>query len=75
MLTYFPISARAKEGVVGLVVAILIYVVVAAIFGWVIGFLGGIALGKILGIIGWIFEVYCTIGVIVAILAFLKIVK
>ena len=77
MLGSWPVSARAKEGVVGFVIALVIYVILAAVGGLIIGFLakvGGLV-GWIIGIAGGIIDLYCFIGIIIAILVLLKIVK
>ncbi len=76
MLSLFPISARAKKGLLGLVVSIIIYAILAAILPAILGiFKWGSLLGKVVGIAQWVVGAYCTVGVIVSILAFLKIVK
>ena len=77
MLQIWPISARAAKGnVVGLVVSIIIYIVIAAVVPFVLGVFHVAGLvGTILGFAMWIFNVYCGVGIIVSILAFLGIVK
>lgn len=72
---YFPQAFKAND-VKSLIIALLIYAVLAVVGGFVIGLLGIIPIiGFIAGILGWLLEIYCTIGVILAILVFLKIVK
>ena len=76
MLKFFPISARAKKDVVGLIVSILLYIVVSAVLGFVFSLLSAIPLvGWIIGIIGSLVGLYCFIGIVVSILVFLKVVK
>ena len=76
MLKYFPLSARAKKDVVGLIVSILLYIVVSAVLGFVFSLLSEIpVLGWVIGIIGSIVGLYCFIGIIVSILVFLKVIK
>ena len=76
MLKYFPISARAKKDVVGLIVSILIYLVVSAVLGFVFSLLSDIPLiGWIIGIVGGLVGLYCFIGIVVSILVFLKVIK
>jgi len=71
----FPVSMRAKD-TNGLIVSILMYAIVfVALFlinkvvsiipliGWVVGVLSGVI------------DLYCVIGIIIAVLVFLKIVK
>lgn len=76
MLKYFPLSARAKKDVVGLIVSILLYIVVSAVLGFVFSLLSAIPLvGWIIGIIGSLVGLYCFVGIVVSILVFLKVVK
>jgi hypothetical protein len=71
----FPQAMQAK-GIRGLLIAILIYVIVNFVGGLVLGLLDAIPLiGFVFGLIGWVLRIYCAVGVIVAILVFLKIVK
>ena len=75
MLKYFPISARAKT-LGGLLVSILIYIVVGFLIGLGLKILSILPLIDILlGIIGWLVELYIAVGVVVAILVFLKVIK
>lgn len=72
---YFPQAFKAND-VKSLIIALLIYAVLAVVGGFIIGLLGIIPIiGFIAGILGWLLEIYCTIGIILAILVFLKIVK
>ena len=75
MLKYFPISARAKT-LGGLLVSILIYIVVGFLIGLGLKILAILPLIDILlSIIGWLVELYIAVGVVVAILVFLKVIK
>ena len=68
--------AMQANDVKGLIIAILIYAVVNFVGGFVLGLLDAIPLvGFVFGIIGWALSIYCAVGIIVAILVFLKIVK
>ena len=72
---YFPQAFKAND-VKSLIIALLIYAVLAVVGGFVIGLLGIIPIiGFIAGVLGWLLEIYCTIGIILAILVFLKVVK
>ena len=72
---FFPQATQAHD-VRGLVIAILIYAVANLVIGFVLGFLNKIPLiGFVFGVIGWALGIYCAVGIIVAILVFLKIVK
>ena len=72
---YFPHAFRVND-VKSLIINLLIYAVIAFVTGIVLGILGIIPIiGFVVGIIGWLVEIYCTVGVILAILVFLKIVQ
>ena len=65
----FPYSFGASD-VVGLVIKILVYMVASAVICFVLSLIPLVG-----GIASWVVGTYCTIGWIVAILVFLKIVK
>ena len=72
---FFPQAMQAHD-VKGLIIAILIYAVVNFVGGLVLGLLDAIPLvGFVFGVLGWALGIYCAVGIIVAILVFLKIVK
>ncbi len=72
---YFPHAFKAND-IKSLVIALVIYAVIAFVGGLILGILGAIpVIGFIAKVIGWVLELYCTAGIILAILAFLKIVK
>lgn len=72
---YFP-NAFGATDVKPLVVALLIYAVVACVGGFVLGLLGIIpVIGYIARVVGWVLDVYCAVGIILAILVFLKVIK
>lgn len=72
---FFPQAMQAHD-VKGLVIAILIYAVINFVGGLVLGLLDAIPLvGFVFGVLGWVLGIYCTVGIIVAILVFLKVVK
>lgn len=67
----FPFSFKATD-VVGLVISIVIYVIAPTI----LGLLGKIPLiGFIFGILAWASGIYCTIGIVLSILYFVKVIK
>lgn len=72
---FFPQAMQAHD-VKGLIIAILIYAVVNFVGGFVLGLLDAIPLvGFVFGVLGWVLGIYCAVGIIVAVLVFLKIVK
>ena len=69
----FPFKAKAKD-VGSLIIAIVIYLGVGIIAGAVIGLLSGIpVLGWIAGIVCALIDLYCLVGIVVAVLTFLDI--
>jgi VIT1/CCC1 family predicted Fe2+/Mn2+ transporter len=71
----FPYSFGTAD-VKSLVIKILVYLVASAVVGFLLGLLSGIPLvGAVAGVIGWAFGLYCTVGWILAILNFLKVLK
>ena len=72
---FFPQAMQAHD-VKGLIIAILIYAVVNFVGGLVLGLLDAIPLvGFVFGVLGWVLSIYCAVGIITAILVFLKVVK
>ena len=72
---YFPHAFKAED-VKSLVIALVVYVLIDIVCGAVIGLLAKIpVLGIIFGILGSLVGLYALIGIILSILAFLKIVK
>lgn len=76
MLKYFPFSKQAKTDVMHCLVVVIGYCFVA----WVAGFLGDLLsilplINIVVGLAVVLIRLYCTVGAIVAILAFLNIVK
>ena len=70
---FFPQAMQAQD-VKGLVIAILIYAVVNFVGGLVLGLLKVIPLvGFVFGVLGWALSIYCAVGIIAAILVFLKV--
>ena len=70
---FFPQAMQAQD-VKGLVIAILIYAVVNFVGGLVLGLLKVIPLvGFVFGVLGWALSIYCAVGIIAAILIFLKV--
>ena len=82
---FFPfvfanVDVKEKD-VNSLVISIIVHLVAGLVVGFVLGFAAGI-LGGILGILGWIiglvdglFGLYCLIGIVLAVLKFLGMVK
>lgn len=71
---YFPLNAKVdKNNVVSLILVIVVYIVIAAVLGVIVGLISAI---PIVGIIGWIVSiligVYELIGIILAVLTFVK---
>ena len=72
---YFPQAFSAKD-VKSLIIALVIYAVIAFVGGLVLGLLGIIPIiGFIASVIGWVLRIYCAVGIILAILVFLKVIQ
>lgn len=72
---YFPHAFKAVD-VKSLIINLVVYAVIAFVAGLVLGLLGILPIiGFVFGILGWLVELYCTAGVILTILVFLKIVQ
>lgn len=72
---YFPQAFAAKE-VSSLIIALLIYAVIAVLGGFVLDLLTIIPIvGFIFSVLAWVLRLYCAVGIILAILVFLKIVQ
>ncbi|MBE6925106.1 MAG: hypothetical protein E7466_07735 [Ruminococcaceae bacterium] len=75
---FFPFAFNFKaKDVTGLIVSIIIHFVVGAVLGIVFGWLlAGIPIiGILFGIIGWAGDLYCTAGIVFAILTFCGVIK
>ncbi len=71
----FPLSFNLKNGS-SLLKSVIIYVVVSVVSGWIGSLLGGIALiGWIVGIAAWLIQIYCVIGLVLAVLSYFRIIK
>ncbi len=70
---YFPFQAKSKD-ITSLVIAIIAYVVIGVVGGFVIGLLGAIpVVGILCTIVGILLEIYTLAGIILAVLDFLGI--
>lgn len=72
---FFPLSFGSKD-VANLVVKALIYLVVGIIAGFAIGILANIpVINLVTGLVGTLVDLYCVVGIVIAILDYLKILK
>ena len=65
----FPLSFKAKKGIGGLLVNILIHLVADLVAGLIIGLI------PILGLLGGLIGLYFTVGIVLSILDYLKVIK
>ena len=74
---YFPISFKFTGSVKDLIIGIVIYLVAGLIVSFLFGLVGKILpfLGWLLGIIGGVFDLYCTVGIVLQVLVFAKVLK
>ncbi len=66
---FFPYSFGAKD-VTGLVIKILVYLVAGAVVGFVLGLIPLIG-----GLLGSLVGLYSTVGIVLVILDYLKVIK
>lgn len=72
----FPFSFAEKNGIGGLIVNILLYLVVGAIAGVAIALLAAIpVIGLIIGLLGGLIDLYVLVGIIISILDYCKVLK
>jgi len=73
----WPMVFKIEKGNVGsFIVRLILFVVVCAVVGWVIGLLSGIFLiGIIFSILGALLELYGLVGIVLCILVFVGTVK
>ena len=73
---YFPGPSEAKVDVIHLLVVIAVYLLANWLVGFVFGLVSWIPiLGWLVAIVRVVIRVYLSVGVLVALLAFLKMVK
>lgn len=72
---FFPYSFGVKD-LTDMIVKIIVYVVVGAIASVLIGLLKEIfIIGAIIGALGGLVDLYCTVGIVLAILDHFKVLK
>ncbi len=72
----FPYSFKAKKDLGALIVNVLIYFVFDIVAGAIIGLLSGLPLiGWAFALVGSLLGLYVTVGLILSILHYLKVVK
>lgn len=72
----FPLTRSARKGARTMIVAIILYVVIAAAASLILGLFYWIpAVGLILRLVNWLIGIYCAAGIVVALLAFCGVLK
>ncbi len=72
---FFPYSFKAN-GLVAFIITLIIYAVIDVVCGFIIGLLSKIAIiGPIFGLLGSLVGLYALVGIVLAILVFLKVLK
>ncbi len=71
---FFPISTKVqKENLRSLIISIVIYISISLVMGVADMLLGWIpVLGFLLGLVFYMLGIYCTIGIIIAIIRFFR---
>ena len=74
---FFPFSFKVRvKNWTDLIISLLIYIVIGAVAGVVLGFLGGIpVLGLVFNLIGWVLSLYTTAGMVLSVLVCLDVLK
>lgn len=71
----FPYSFHVAD-LKNLIIKIVVYIVGSFLVSLVVGLLSFIpVLNILLRIIGWIVDIYCVVGIVLAVLDFLKVLK
>lgn len=72
----FPLSFKYADTVANLVIGILIYVVVGAVAGVLLGWLSLIPiLGFVFSLVSTVLGIYCLAGIVIEVLVFTKVLK
>lgn len=71
---FFPVSAKVKkQDLASLIISIVIYIAVGLVVGVADKLLGWIpVLGFLLGLVFYVIGIYCTVGIIIAIIRFFR---
>ena len=74
---YWPTPFKVQKGdIASLIIQLLIFIVICAVIGWLIGLLAGIpVIGIVFSLVGALFEIYGLVGIVLCVLKFLDIVK
>lgn len=71
----FPLSFNLNNAS-SLWKSVIIYLVAAVLAGWLSSILGGIVLiGWIIGLLMWLAQIYCAVGVVLALLSYFKVIS
>jgi hypothetical protein len=72
----FPLAFKEKKTIGALIVNVLIHLVFNVVAGAVIGLLSGLPLiGWVFGLVGGLIGLYFTVGIVLSVLDYLKIIK
>ena len=72
---FFPQAFKAKD-LTSLIVALIVYIIIDVVCGFVIGLLAALPLiGFIFALAGGLVGLYAFVGIILSILVFLKVIK
>jgi len=74
---FFPISFKLADSVKNLIIGIVIYLLAGLVVSIALSMVGKILpfLGLILGLVGGVIDLYCTVGIVLEVLVFAKILK
>jgi len=72
----FPFTKSAKKSLVSLIVYVILFAGVGAVAGFIGKLTGWLPLlGWLFNLLVWVIRVYCGLSIIVAILAYFKVIK
>lgn len=72
---FWPNAFKAND-VAGLIVTIIVYLLIGIVLGWLISIVSLIPIINIVcGLVGGLIELYVFVGIVLAVLSFLKVLK
>ena len=72
--SYFPLNANVRrQELSSLILCVVVYLIISAVAGLAASLLGWLPIvGWVVDIVAWLIGVYCLVGIVLAILDFVK---
>ena len=72
--SYFPLNANVRrQELSSLILCVVVYLIISAVAGLAASLLGWLPIiGWVVDIVAWLIGVYCLVGIVLAILEFVK---